>query len=563
MAELNRAGTAQGGGPSSRRHVPSIRRRLGALTALILALLMGERIFSILSERSERLDAVNRQVLDLTDRGVSVFRETVAMSRGALQALALDLQQEVTTPGFCDSLPRVVDATHGMQSMSIIDAQGIATCSTAPGVAGIDVSRRDYFRVAMTGTFNVSSVGQNYVSRRPLVVASQPVIGDSGDIIAVLVGQFALDDLIPISIIADLDVSAVALLIDPEGIVISAYPDATRWLGQNLKNTELVTAILPRSHGTITSSGPDGIARVYGFERLPGTNMRLAIGLSAASVMAPIEAAAFRAVAIFATACLLVFAGLWLAGEKLVVQPVQLLAARLASFGRGEDALAPPDTGRIAELEPLITAFGAMARQLTQRENALRQANQQLLSLASLDPLTGLANRRAFDRAMAALWQGPSRTVAMLMIDVDQFKAYNDMYGHGEGDACLRRIAAALGASVRGSDLIARLGGEEFALLMPDSDLATASDVANRLRTMVESLDIRHAGTPGGRVTVSVGYAACQSGRSSEPSDLLAAADGALYEAKRAGRNTCRAGALRADSLLLRRTAGGSGGRAG
>jgi len=123
------------------------------------------------------------------------------------------------------------------------------------------------------------------------------------------------------------------------------------------------------------------------------------------------------------------------------------------------------------------------------------------------------------------------------MIDIDHFKLYNDCYGHPGGDACLRRVATTLQRSLRGTDLVARMGGEEFAIVLPDSDLGAAAVAAERARAAIEALAEPHARSGGGVVTVSVGIAAALPHTGGEPDKLVEAADVALYEAKREGRN--------------------------
>jgi diguanylate cyclase (GGDEF)-like protein len=153
---------------------------------------------------------------------------------------------------------------------------------------------------------------------------------------------------------------------------------------------------------------------------------------------------------------------------------------------------------------------------------------------AAEDPLTGLANRRAFSGACEKEMQRAAREggdAALVVLDLDHFKDVNDAYGHPYGDRVLIEVAAALKATVRGLDTVARIGGEEFALLLPGADTARAWEVAERARA-----NIAHAALPHGAITCSAGIAAA-GGPAALACDLLALADGALYEAKRKGRN--------------------------
>jgi len=184
----------------------------------------------------------------------------------------------------------------------------------------------------------------------------------------------------------------------------------------------------------------------------------------------------------------------------------------------------------------------ARERELAAANRELEATNRELLRLAAADPVTGVANRRSFDQAIDRAWRRSTRhnlEVALVMIDVDFFKPYNDRLGHPAGDECLRCVAGALAAALwRPDDFLARYGGEEFAVILPQTHLAGACVVAERLRASVEALGIPHPASPAARhVTISQG-AACQiPERGSDSTALIAWADQALYEAKKSGRN--------------------------
>lgn len=172
----------------------------------------------------------------------------------------------------------------------------------------------------------------------------------------------------------------------------------------------------------------------------------------------------------------------------------------------------------------------------------LRRSRDEFDQLSKSDPLTGLDNRRSFDQRLQAEWSRAQRnreSIALLYIDIDHFKAYNDLHGHQAGDVCLARVAAAIRDSAqRGSDLCARYGGEEFVVLLPQTTQEQALGVARRVRQAVEDLGLPHGSSPATRVvTVSVGAASLVPTLNMPFNWLLERADRALYTAKDNGRN--------------------------
>lgn len=170
----------------------------------------------------------------------------------------------------------------------------------------------------------------------------------------------------------------------------------------------------------------------------------------------------------------------------------------------------------------------------------LAEANEGLSALATTDPLTGLSNRRLFDDRLHAEWERVTRqggSFAVVGIDVDHFKKFNDCFGHPAGDECLKQVATAISSSGRAVDTSARLGGEEFAMLLPDVDARGARAAAERVRQAVEDLRLDHPQSDSKIVTISVGVAPGAPAHWAGPSELMAVVDRALYEAKAAGRN--------------------------
>jgi diguanylate cyclase (GGDEF)-like protein len=167
----------------------------------------------------------------------------------------------------------------------------------------------------------------------------------------------------------------------------------------------------------------------------------------------------------------------------------------------------------------------------------LGRYQRRISTLAVTDQLTGLANRRGFNLLASQALQEARRsndTLCAMLIDLDHFKKINDSHGHLAGDQALHAFASALQDSLRRSDIVSRWGGEEFALLLKDTSLETASQIAEKIRGLAENLTLSH-GTDSLTITISIGLTCLQEDDSLD--SLIARADRALYRAKQSGRN--------------------------
>ena len=539
------------GRPMSKTTMPrlSIRARLMLLALLAVVPLTFDRVRLLEAGRTERIEMTSKDMLDLAKRGADAQVEMIDATRSVLAVVARGYAtltrggQDCAAflAGFAIDVPWI-------RALSVAGPDDRLICSTRPRAVGIDVSDRPYIQEARRSWgFVLSDYLIERTANQPAVMAAYPTLGTDDNVNAIIVAAIDLQWVGRLSPLVEARPGATALLLDRNGTVLAEFPQQ-RERGQNFADHPLFREVFGRSDGGVTAAGFDGVRRIFGFTRLAGTDARILIGLDEAEALRRIDreiGIAYLQLALFGILTLL---AAWYGGEQLIVEPIRALARTAARIGRG-DLDARPNRGKLApEFVPLAAALTDMAIKLAERDRELRAANRHLEALASIDGLSGLANRRSFDARLHTEWQRAAelkRPLALMMIDVDHFKLFNDNYGHIEGDQCLRVIAETLSAAaIENGDFAARYGGEEFVVLLPDTDLSAALETAARLRHTVAALAIAHRFAPCGHVTVSIGVAALTPsaafapGTANSPEDLLGAADGSLYAAKRGGRNT-------------------------
>jgi len=276
----------------------------------------------------------------------------------------------------------------------------------------------------------------------------------------------------------------------------------------------VLQALFKQGNGSaILVSQIDRVERLYSYRHVSGFPFIVAVGRTKEELLA----AWGRSTALLGGAVLLICASFALLAKKLIRQ---------------------------------IIIRDRLDQTLRARSDDLQQHNAGLHLLAHTDKLTGIANRLRFDQVLDLELKRAQRgeaCLALILLDVDFFKKYNDRYGHPAGDAVLREVGRVLsGQVVRAGDLAARYGGEEFAIVLPGTGRSGAIAVAERIRVAIVALEIAHADAPDGWLTASLGVATVDAGPhpSVDPADLIERADRQLYAAKSSGRNRVCAEAM-------------------
>jgi diguanylate cyclase (GGDEF)-like protein len=426
----------------------------------------------------------NIELLDLSIQAV-----TKTWGNPAIRALAPDLRQMVL---FDNAL-----TAQDFGSILVLDQNGIVRAdSKTPAPPQASFRDRDYFGVHFGSDDIGLFVSKPFVSRMTgkwAIGLSRRIDNPDGSFGGVVVGTLQLGYLNRLYSALNVGSDGSITLFRTDGTVITREPyvesDTRRYLG----DTEGFGLVRSARTGSFEGPSPvDGVDRIISFHRV-----------GKLPLIQDVEVSVEQA-----------YSAWW--------QKTFILSGVLGLLCLGCLAL-------------MMLLYAEFGRRIAMEETLER--------LASTDALTGVANRRHFSSAFDAEWRRSlrdARMLSLLMIDADQFKAFNDLYGHPAGDELLRSLAACISANIgRPGDLAARYGGEEFAVLLPETDSVGALMVAEGIRCAIEGLEQHHAGDAIARATVSIGVASVQPAFGQSKDDLVAAADAALYQAKADGRNRC------------------------
>ena len=527
-----------------------IRARLALLALILVAPLMLERARSLEDARNKQIALAYSEFSRLAKSSAESQHEVISSIETLLKSTAHIQASRQGSEPHCDVLQASLPVKlPWVRNLTIVGADGRVKCATRDTMVGLDLSDRGYLKRARQARDLVFS--DFMLSRSddtPVMIGAYPVaaVDPASDSVIVVSINLAWMS----KIMSDLGdrPGILAVLVDSAGTVLAAPSDQAGMIGRPMSDTPALSAIATevnrpgQASGVLSFPVSAGSKGRVSFFRIPGTGSRLILIVEETRVATDINRDIRNAYIQLALVCLLVLLGALVAAEKLIIGPINTLVAIARRFGRGDWSACASNSRLPAEFAPLARAFDSMAAQLSERERELIASNDRLTVMASIDMLSGLANRRGFQSRLDFEWvkaQQCNGELSLLMIDVDHFKLFNDTYGHPEGDACLARLGETLaGLALATSGFAARYGGEEFCLLMPDTDATKAVEIGEMVRSAVQNLAVPHAASGHQTVTVSVGVASARPGAGLQPGDLIEAADASLYGAKRRGRNT-------------------------
>ena len=538
-----------------RRPLLSQRFLLSLLMLTVIGALAIIQALAIQRSGVQNAELARSGVLERAQLVAAAHDQWLSESRNLLAAMASALGAFPASKQGCTRLFKdFIERAKGFDTVLLANPAGELTCAPMPVTRKIDFADRGFFnRVMATKQFSAGEYIVGRVSGKRVLPVALPLLDDAGEVTDVVIAGRELDSFGSILRQQAFLGSAQVTILDEKGIVLGRYPGGGAELEKPYPDHDVLAAVQRDSSGVVDSELLDNDPRVVGFTRLgqAAGNVHVLVSVSRVDAMAPVDQFVQRGKLFLALTMSVVLVTLWAGLGTLVLQPMERLRLAIKRASRGDLSVRLGDMGLSSEMRAISSDFDAMAA-------ALGEARQHLEQLATIDPLLNIANRRKFDEILEMEWLRARRAqkpIALIMIDLDRFKQYNDRYGHPAGDDCLKRVAKAVDKAIRRpGDLLARYGGEELVCILPETDLDGAVTVSEGIRANVNSAHIIHQDGIGGRVTVSIGVGVALPDGTVSPEDLMGAADRALYNAKNAGRDRLETYPLSSD---LKKTGSG------
>lgn len=479
---------------------------------LICAALLGMNAWLIVRAHAAQVEQINRANTNLARSVRQQIEASISLAEHIIFGIAFELERADITPDALQRLQPVlvnhISQVRGIKGLFVYEEEGRWLVHSEPSNdAARNNSDRAYFIHHKSNQSARTHIGTPVVSRSSgewVIPVSRRINAPDGSFAGVVLATLSIEQML---------VSLEQFQIGRDGAIalfqgdqlLMRRPFREEDIGRQSSGSAIRDAFRAQRSGTVEGrSAIDGVERIISFERLSEYPLLVTVAVGREESLRE-----WRTASIYQTIWVVILCGVVGAAGSYLVQSMQ---RRLKAESR-----------------------------LRSARNELARANERLGHLVHVDGLTGLANRRYFDLRLAAAFEHARSTqspLAVVMVDVDDFKKFNDLYGHLQGDECLQQVARALRAVVgRSGDLVARYGGEEMVLLLSETGEEEATRLAQTARLAVLDLKVPHAATASGTVSISLGVCATVPQLNDVPARLLKGADKALYRAKSQGKN--------------------------
>ena len=517
----------------------SIRTRIGIVGLVLFVPTMMGRIADLDENRERQIIAAKNDLAATAGRIATSQHELFASVESFLKTAAFIYARAVKRGAGCSLMEAGLPVqANRITNLSIFGEDGIVKCSTLPSIVGLNGTGKPHFERAMaTSQVTVSDYILSKGKNEPSVLVTFPIQSIDPEVRGTIMVSVGAKWFLQLIDSFESKPGTMVYLVDSQGTVLAAKAKQQELVGLPFPDLKVIKSILSADEGSMLGEHSDHLS----FVKIPGTESRVIVGVNETLMLAPIDKEISRAYRNMIVVGFLILFGAWGLTEWLILRPIREIstaAYRSAEGNRNQRAgtrQLPP------EFRSLAKAFNAMAESFETKQDKLETVNSHLNVLSMRDPLSNLLNRRALETALEEAWRDTQRQqipLALMMIDVDRFKQFNDCYGHLEGDDCLRKIGGVLNTVANAYDgVAARYGGEEFAFVLPHTSGKTALEVAEVVRLGIQGLSIKHEGNSARVVTVSIGLKLSSAHGVNRVAKLVAAADENLYSAKHQGRN--------------------------
>jgi len=477
---------------------------------------------SALLDNSLEMNGITAQELSRTTQTmVESMQDAIRKAAEALQTTDLDSTNAANLLDF------FLNTTPYFNSTVIVNSEGIIK-ATSPGTLNL-IGQQLTSEPAMESLKSrkpLLSKPYQAVTQRLIVMVSHPIFGKTGEYRGFIAGTIYLQEPNVFQKILSSpfhENGSYYYVVDSQGRLLY-HPDKDR-LGELVSANPAVRELMAGRGGQMTLVNTKGVPVVAGYAPVPGAGLGIVSQTPQTTLLSSADRLVWRmAATALPLVALLLALVIWF--SLRLSAPLGRLARMAAQYNKGETLTEP-----LRQVNHWNFETNELYRTITESFKIMDGRTQTLSAQAHTDPLTGLANRRYMDSVVEE-WFRQEKPFAVLMMDLDHFKSVNDTYGHQKGDEVLVFLANIIREQKRESDLGCRFGGEEFTLLLPNTDREQARQVAERIRLRVE------AGPPpiDRPVTLSLGISSCPHD-ARQPEQLFRQADDALYAAKQGGRN--------------------------
>ncbi|MBI2975510.1 MAG: diguanylate cyclase [Chloroflexi bacterium] len=513
-----------------RRPFTSLRARMLLLVIAAIIPAIGINLYSVIRQRQLLLQQTQNTQLQFARLAANEQEERIAGARLLLATLAELPEVRAAGPGCSARLGRLLAQRSGYENIGVAALNGDVLCSARAPAAALNVSRQPFFVATLrSGGFSTGGFQTDPIVRKLVTTLGYPLLDDRHAMQGVVFAAANADWLARLMADAELPPDSTLTLFDSGKTIVARFPAADLSSDQPLPDAAIFDAVLARHEGVVQANDLRGQPRFCAFAQLdpsvqPDTFVTICSPRDV--VFAGSDILLRRILLLLGLVSVAVLVSAWI-GAGFVVQRIDVMLKAARKVAAGDLSVRTEIDSGPGEISQLAQAFDAMADALQKREAQQQRAEAGLRYVGTHDVMTGLHNRAYFEEEVSRLEHSRHYPVSVVIADLNKLKYTNDREGHAAGDKLLQRMGQVLLAAFRAEDVVARTGGDEFAALLPNTDVEAAQKAMERVRLTLAAHNATHAGPP---LSCALGLATAETG--ADLAAAIARADATMYQEK-------------------------------